>query len=65
MNVIQKIALVLTIVGALNWGLIGLFNFNCVEALFGDGILSAIIYMLVGIAGIINIMLLFTDLDTK
>ena len=46
-----------------NWGLIGLFNFNLVEAVFGDALLSAIIYMIVGIAGIINIMLLFTDLD--
>lgn len=63
MNVIQKIALVLTIIGAINWGLIGLFNFNLVETLFGTSMLSAIIYMLVGIAGIINIMLLFTDLD--
>lgn len=63
MNVIQKIALVLTIIGAINWGLIGLFNFNLVETLFGNSMLSAIIYMLVGIAGIINIMLLFTDLD--
>lgn len=65
MNVIQKIALVLTIIGAINWGLIGLFNFNLVEALFGASMLSAIIYMLVGIAGIVNIMLLFMDLDTK
>jgi len=65
MNIIQKIALVLTIIGALNWGLIGLFNYNLVEALFGDAIVSAIIYMLVGIAGIVNIMLLFTNLDNK
>ena len=65
MNMIQKIALVFTIIGAINWGLIGLFNFNLVEAIFGDGLLSAIIYMIVGIAGIINIMLLFIDLDTK
>lgn len=65
MNVIQKIALVLTIIGAINWGLIGLFNFNLVETIFGASMLSAIIYMLVGIAGIINIMLLFMDLDTK
>ena len=63
MNMIQKIALVFTIIGAINWGLIGLFNFNLVEAVFGDALLSAIIYMIVGIAGIINIMLLFTDLD--
>ena len=63
MNMIQKIALVFTIIGAINWGLIGLFNFNLVEAVFGEALLSAIIYMLVGIAGLINIMLLFTDLD--
>jgi Uncharacterized conserved protein len=65
MNIVQKIALVFTIIGALNWGLIGLFNYNLVAALFGDSLLSAIIYMIVGIAGIINIMLLFTDLDPK
>ena len=63
MNLIQKIALVFTIIGAINWGLIGLFNFNLVESIFGTSMLSAIIYMIVGIAGIINIKLLFTDLD--
>ena len=63
MNLIQKIALVFTIIGAINWGLIGLFNFNLVESIFGTSMLSAIIFMIVGIAGIINIMLLFTDLD--
>lgn len=62
---IQKIALIFTIIGALNWGLIGLFNFNLVETLFGDSLFTAIIYMIVGIAGIINIMLLFTDLDQQ
>lgn len=64
MNIIQKVALVLTIIGALNWGLIGLFSFNLVEYIFGTSLMSAIIYMLVGIAGIINIMLLFTNLDS-
>ena len=49
MNMIQKIALVFTIIGAINWGLIGLFNFNLVETLFGTSMLSAIIYMIVGI----------------
>ncbi|MCD7892578.1 MAG: DUF378 domain-containing protein [Erysipelotrichaceae bacterium] len=63
MNIIQKIALVFSIIGAINWGLVGLFSFNLVEALFGSGMFSAIIYMIVGIAGIINIMLLFVDLD--
>ena len=66
MNIIQKISLILTIIGALNWGLIGLFNFNLGDSLFGvDSFLSMLIYILVGIAGIINIMLLFVDLDTK
>lgn len=66
MNIIQKIALILTIIGAINWGLIGLFNFNLVDSLFGvNSFISMVIYILVGIAGIINIMLLFTDLDTK
>lgn len=66
MNIIQKIALVLTIIGALNWGLIGIFNYNLVEGLFGtDSFLTMLIYILVGIAGIVNIMLLFQDLDNK
>ena len=38
MNMIQKIALVFTIIGAINWGLIGLFNFNLVEAVFGGSL---------------------------
>ena len=63
MKTLNVIALTLTIIGAINWGLIGLFNFNLVESIFGTSMLSAIIYMIVGIAGIINIMLLFTDLD--
>ncbi len=64
MNTIQKIALTLTIIGALNWGLIGLFKFNLVDTIFGVGsLISMIIYVLVGIAGLINVMLLFVDLD--
>ena len=66
MNILQKISLILTIIGAINWGLIGLFNFNLVDSLFGVvSFLSMLIYILVGIAGLINIMLLFIDLDTK
>ena len=52
-NVIDWIALVLVIIGALNWGLVGLFNFDLVAALFGPlSILSQIIYVLVGLAGL-------------
>lgn len=64
MQTLQKVALVLIIIGALNWGLIGLFDFNLVETLFGtDNIMSRIVYVLVGISGIIDISLLFNDFD--
>ena len=66
MNIIQKSALVLTLIGALNWGLIGIFDFNLVAAIFGDMTVAArIIYSLGGIAAVINIMLLFIDLDKR
>lgn len=62
MKVIDKIALVLIIIGAINWGLIGIFHFNLVEAIFGDmTILSRIIYGLVGVSGLWGIKLLFDD----
>ena len=62
MQTLQKSCLVLTIIGAIVWGLIGVFNFNLVATIFGDGsLLSRIIYTLVGIAGLINIYLLFED----
>nr|WGD65535.1 DUF378 domain-containing protein [Bacillus subtilis] len=61
MSTIQRICLVLTIIGAINWGLIGFFQFDLVAAIFGGkgSALSRIIYGLVGIAGLINLGLLF------
>ena len=60
MKVIDTIALVLIIIGAINWGLIGLFSFNLVDAIFGSiSIISRIIYILVGISGLWGIKLLF------
>lgn len=60
MRVIDKIALVLVIIGAVVWGIIGIFNFNVVDAIFGvDSIVSRIIYILVGISGLWAIKLLF------
>ena len=57
------ICLLLTIIGAIVWGLIGIFDFNLVAAIFGEGsTLSRVIYTLVGIAGLINIYLLFDDI---
>ena len=60
MKVIDIIALVLVIIGAINWGLVGIFNFNLVDAIFGTmSIISRIIYILVGISGLWAIKLLF------
>mgnify|MGYP005770608365 CR=1 FL=1 len=62
MKIIDKIALALIVIGAINWGLIGFFNFNLVSAIFGEmSILSRIIYALVGISGLWGIKLLFDN----
>lgn len=63
METVQKICLFLTIIGAINWGFIGLLNFNIVASIFGaDSVISNIVYALVGLAGLINVMLLITPL---
>ncbi len=63
MNIIQKIALVFTLIGALNWGLVGLFNFNLVTFIFGvDSVMTRIVYVIVAITAIINILLFFIPL---
>ena len=61
MSRIQRTALIFTIIGAINWGLIGFFQFDLVAAIFGGqgAALSRIIYGIVGIAGLINLGLLF------
>ena len=60
MKVLDIIALILVIIGAINWGLIGLFNFNLVDTIFAAmSIVSRIIYTLVGIAGLYSIKFLF------
>ena len=68
MNILQRIAVIVVIIGALNWGLIGLFDFNLVGFIFDplSVVISRIIYALVGVAGIICISALFTtdhDID--
>ena len=61
MEIIDKIALVLIIIGAINWGLIGLFEFDLVATLFGEmSVLSRIVYSLVGVAGLWGIKMLFS-----
>ena len=64
MNTLYKIALALGIIGCINWGLVGIFNFNLVEYLFGDGtLLTRIVYILVLISGLISIGIFTKDLD--
>ena len=62
MKGLQIVALILTIIGAINWGLVGIFNFNLVDSIFGTmSVISRIIYALVGISGLWGIKLLFDD----
>ncbi len=62
----DRLALILVIVGALNWGLIGLFQYDLVASLFGGqaSLLSRIIYSLVGLAGAYCISFLFRERTT-
>jgi len=62
-DITDKIALLLVIIGALNWLLVGLFQFDLVATIFGgqQSLLSRIVYSLVGIAGIWCIKMLFSD----
>ncbi len=57
----DTLALILSIIGSLNWGLIGIFQFDLVAWLFGgqDAIISRIIYAVIGLAGLWCISLLF------
>ena len=59
-SIIQKVLLVITIIGGINWLLIGIFDFNLVQYICMDNkVISRIIYSVVGIASIVNIALLF------
>jgi len=64
---LDRIALILTIIGALNWGSIGLFRFDFVAWIFGgqDALVSRIVYTVVALAGIWCISLLFRERDTE
>ena len=64
METLQKVCLVITIIGAIVWGLIGQFDFNVITYLFGtDSTIPRIIYTIVGITGLINIGILFDHLE--
>ena len=64
MNTLYKTTLALAIIGCVNWGLVGIFNYNLVEFLFGDGtILTRLVYVVVAISGIISLGIFTKDLD--
>ena len=67
MKIIDRIALILVIVGALNWGSEGFLAFDCVAWLFGGQLaaVSRVIYALVGLAGLWCITLLFRERDSE
>lgn len=55
MNILRYTAYVLTLIGALNWGLVGIFNFDLVAAIFGDmTLMTRILYSLVGVSAIVT-----------
>ncbi len=64
MNALYKTALAISIIGCINWGLVGIFNFNLVEFLFGNAtILTRVVYTLVAIAGLTTLGIFTKDLD--
>ena len=67
MNILQKPCLILTIIGAINWGLVGLFDFDLVKFITMNqvNIWTRVIYCVIAIAGIINILLLFVNFSNK
>jgi len=61
LSVLDWIALILVIIGGLNWGLVGLFSFNLIDTIFGGvHIIARIIYILVGLAAIYMIIIAAT-----
>lgn len=65
MNIFKRICLIIVIIGALNWGLVGLFNFNLVSFIFDNlsTVVSRIIFSIVGIAGISLIVTGLLDMN--
>jgi len=56
MKLVVTISVILLIIGGLNWGLIGIAQYNLVESLFGTGTLTVIIYDLVGLAAVVKLI---------
>ena len=63
----DRLSLVLVIIGAINWGLIGLFQFDLIAFLFGGqaALISRVLYTIVGAAGLWSISMLFTSRERE
>lgn len=55
MKALHVVSFLLVVVGALNWGLVGFFNYNLVESLLGAGSLTTVVYSLVGVAAVVEV----------
>ena len=66
MNTLYKVALTFTIIGAINWGMVGIFNVNLISLLFGvDSMLTNLVYDIVGICGLISTGILLKQIYEK
>lgn len=66
MHILKIISYIFVIIGALNWGLVGLFNFDLVALLFGEmTLLARIIYIIVGVSAIIFLLTSYRDIFEK
>jgi len=66
MKAVNTVALLLLIVGGLNWGLVGAFEFNLVDSLFGEGSVAArVVYVLVGLAAVYKLLYWLVRLGSK
>lgn len=60
-TVIKWVAIILVIIGAINWGLVGAFHYNLITTIIHSDIIVRVVYVLIGIAGLFEIYLLATD----
>lgn len=66
MNTLYKVSLAVVIIGAVNWGMIGVFDVNLVSLMFGqDSVITNIIYALVGLSGLLCVGLLLKPFDEE
>ena len=62
LSVIDKVSFILVLIGALNWGLVGIANFDLVQAIFGSiPLISRIVYILIGAAAVNIVVVLFSN----